>query len=167
MKSERDVEIQREDLRQIREEYLDEREMYVQAEYSAIEGFARALLTLSGGALGFSLTYLRWAVEDPQHKGWLLAAWILFGLSLNITVAALYKSHRAFQEGRQILKKRQRAMKEDYFHNYGKPPSEHEHTEIDEENKPAEVTNSFNQLSFGFFVIGSVCLLIFTSLNLF
>lgn len=159
------IEIQREDLRQIREEYLRERRLYIDAEHKAIGSFARALLTLSAGALGLSLTFVRFAVGVPKHTGWLLATWIFFALSLVIITTALYTSHSAFQEGRSIVRKNYEATKADYLANYGKKPRGHVYTEVDKTNQAAEDTDTYNRLAFGFFICGSITLIIFVAVN--
>lgn len=166
MNAKSDFEIKRADLKKIREEYLDERRIYIEAEHKAIGGFSRALLTLSAGALGFSLTYIRTAVETPKYTGWLLATWIFFALALLITTAALYSSHAAFREGRSILREEYKARERDYLENYGEPPENHVETKVDKENKASEETRVFNRLSFGLFICGSITLVIFVSLNL-
>ena len=162
-----EIEIKREDIRQIRQEYLDERRLYIQAEHKAVSGFARALLTLSAGALGFSLTFMRTAIEEPEYTGWLFATWVLFALSLLIITAALYSSHLAFREGRSILRANYEATKQDYLQNFGKPPEDHVVTKADTTNKAAEDTEHYNRLAFSCFIGGSVTLIIFVSLNFF
>lgn len=159
------IEMQREDLGQIREEYLRERRLYIDAEHKAIESFARALLTLSAGALGLSLTFVRSAVAVPKYTGWLIATWILFALSLVIITTALYTSHSAFEEGRSIVRKNYEATKADYLANYGREIRDHVRTEVDNRNQAADDTDTYNRLAFASFICGSITLIIFVIAN--
>lgn len=63
-------------------------EQQMQSEYD------KAVMTLSGGALGISLTFLKDVVikEGVTGGGFLLAAWTCWGLSVTCTLASFYTS---------------------------------------------------------------------------
>ena len=60
--------------------YLEERKDLVKAEQSMYERFDKAILTLSAGALGISITFINQIAPTPKPntRGWILSAWLLF-----------------------------------------------------------------------------------------
>lgn len=69
------------------------------ADQKSVEAFDKSLLTLSGGALGLSLVFVRNVVgtSDPQNTGRLLGAWIFWIFAISLTLASFYCSHRALR----------------------------------------------------------------------
>ena len=72
---------------------LQSLEQQMQSEYD------KAILALSGGALGVSMTFLKDVVvkQGVQGGGFLLAAWICWGLSVTSTLFSLYTSAHALR----------------------------------------------------------------------
>jgi hypothetical protein len=73
----------------------DERAWLVQADLAASQDADRAILTLSSGALAISLVFVHdVAPTHPAGKAWLVAAWVLFAVSILVTLVS-YKTSRA------------------------------------------------------------------------
>lgn len=68
-------------------------EQQMQSEYD------KAILALSGGALGVSLTFLKdVCIKQGVHGGgFLLTAWMCWGLSVTCTLASYYTSTKALR----------------------------------------------------------------------
>lgn len=87
-----------------RKEYLDERKLLVRAEHEVAQRLDKSLLTLSGGALGFSITFARQMAGDPVVHLWLLwTSWICFGLAIIVMLFSLWTSQCAFARQREII----------------------------------------------------------------
>ena len=78
---------------------MEYREELERAYSNACDNYDKALLTLSGGALGISMAFIRNIVRDqPIHAPCLLlSAWIGWGASLLFTIASFYFSRLAIQ----------------------------------------------------------------------
>ena len=65
------------------QQYLDERKLLIDAEAEGARSFDKAIMTLSAGALGLSLTFIKEIVCHPHGSTlWLLiGAWVGFCLS--------------------------------------------------------------------------------------
>ncbi len=75
------------------------RQHLVLAEQKAVEDFDKAVMTLSGGALGVSFAFIR-NVAGPQpwaDTDLLFAAWICWGVSVVAVLASYYFSHMALR----------------------------------------------------------------------
>lgn len=160
----------REDLKQLRAEYLDERKLLIGAEHSAIDSFSKAMLTLSATSLGFSLTLIR-LVGGPVHfEGWLYAAWIFFAISVLTTVAAGFSSHKAHrasrvQLGQEYNVSARRLAKE--LEQPAETDAEPEPAmEIAEDTETAETIDFYNRCAFTCLGIGIACLLVFSFTNI-
>ena len=81
---------------------LDEyRSAILQAEQKAQESYDKTVLTLSGGALGVSLTFIDKIVGREGVRtapGYLLGAWICWGFSMAFVLASFYFSQRALRK---------------------------------------------------------------------
>ena len=68
-------------------------EQQMQSEYD------KAILALSGGALGVSMTFLKDVVikQGVEGGGFLLAAWVCWGLSVTCTLSSYYTSAQALR----------------------------------------------------------------------
>ena len=88
-----------------RQEYLDERRLLLEAELAMSQTLDKALLTLSSGALGLSITLARYFVpeQEPQLSKALLWAWSLFGGAVVCTIISLFTSQTALRRHRDIL----------------------------------------------------------------
>ena len=68
---------------------LSERSRRVDALYAHGKQFDSALLTLSGGALLLSITFLKDIAPHPTHLRWLVAAWACYGSSVVLILVSL------------------------------------------------------------------------------
>ncbi len=81
----------------------------VEADHQASLNYDKAILTLSGGALALSLTFLDYLVPTPiaNSKVWLLLSWGLFSLSLtSILISYLFSMESLRKTIKQIDQKR-------------------------------------------------------------
>jgi len=61
----------------------DERKLLIDAKRDAARSFDQTMITLSGGALALSLTFVQQLATKPaQWRAMLIAAWIAFGTAL-------------------------------------------------------------------------------------
>ena len=83
-------------LEEIRSEY---RRMLLDIEHKSIDSFDKAVMTLSGGALGLSMTFLHNIIGPSQavHVNLLLTAWGLWAASLSFTLWSFWLSARAMR----------------------------------------------------------------------
>ena len=84
-------------------QYLDEREGLENARFRVAESFDKALLTLSGGALALSMTFITDIASNPIRKGYLVLAWLFFGMSLVILLLNMYFCQLAYEKERKKL----------------------------------------------------------------
>lgn len=75
------------------------RQSLIAAEQTMQGEYDKGVLTLSGGALGLSLVFLKDVVgANPLvHSGCLLAAWIAWGLSIAFVLASYFTSTKALR----------------------------------------------------------------------
>ena len=75
------------------------RSQLLAAEQKMQEDFDKTVLSLSGGALGISFAFITDVVgEGPLvQKSLLLAAWVVWGLSVTCVLASFYVSHLALR----------------------------------------------------------------------
>jgi hypothetical protein len=76
------------------------REVLVEAHRRSSEAYDKAVMTLSGGALAISLTFIHDVAPQPKHKGWIAWSWGLLALSLLLILVSFVASQYAI--GRQI-----------------------------------------------------------------
>lgn len=76
------------------------RKSLIDKEMEIQEDFDKALLALSGGALGISFAFIKDIVgNDPVvHPDLLVLAWILWGFSSSIVLLSYYSSRSAFRK---------------------------------------------------------------------
>lgn len=136
--------------------YLEERKLLIDAEKESTRSLDKAILTLSAGALGLSLTFIRQIVPIIKEGTFflLILAWGLFCVSILSTLFSFLTSQQAFARQREILDTTYPEWKK------CKPiPS-------DQKNRPAKCTNVLNIAGIVSFMFGVVCLAIFTIVNL-
>jgi len=134
-----------------RKTYLEERKLSIEAEREAAHSFDQAMLTLSAGALGLSITFVRQvAPATPQHKEWLVVAWSGFILALLATLASFLFSQSALRRQRDILDL-------DYE---GKLSAQQQ------KNIPATITDLLNWASIVCFIAGVISFVTFAIKNL-
>jgi len=86
--------------------YLDERRLLVEGEVQVAARFDKSILTLSGGALLLSMTFVKDIVSGRPKDTWtLIAAWILLGTAIAVMLISLLTSQKAYQRQRDILDK--------------------------------------------------------------
>jgi hypothetical protein len=61
--------------------------------------YDKAVMALSGGALGLSLSFIKDIVDEPPLHAprWLLAAWICWGVSVTCVLCSFYSSSMALR----------------------------------------------------------------------
>ena len=82
-------------------ERLDEyRKTLFEMERQMRSAYDKAVLTLSGGALGISLAFLRDVADKTSLKstGWLLTAWVLWGISVTTVLISFFTSSVAIRK---------------------------------------------------------------------
>jgi len=129
------------------EVYLDERRTLIEAEQKGAQQFDKAILTLAGGALAISLTFIKNIAPHPKVETIYLlkCAWIAFILSLLSTLCSFLTSQSAYRKQRDIIE------------------SEESHNE---KNVYAICTKWLNIFSIIFFILGIVFLSIFCIENI-
>lgn len=86
--------------------YLDERRLLVEGEVQVAARFDKSILTLSGGALLLSMTFVKDIVSGSPNDTWaLIVSWILLGMAIAAMLTSLLTSQRAYQRQRDILDK--------------------------------------------------------------
>ena len=82
------------------EQLLEYRKNLVEGERKSQEQYDKTVLSLSGGALAISFAFLKDYLTGRQAigLGFLLAAWIAWGLSSTITLASFYASIFAYRK---------------------------------------------------------------------
>lgn len=132
--------------------YLDERKALIDANREAARLFDKAILTLTAGAFGLSLAFIR-QIAPSIREGTiycLIFGWAGFSLSLLSTLISFLSSQYACKRQIEILEL-------DYIDNQNS---------LKEKNIPAILTKCLNILSIFFFILGLVFLAIFIILNL-
>jgi len=86
--------------------YLDERRLLVEGEVQVAARFDKSVLTLSGGALLLSMTFVNDIVSGSPKVTWaLIVAWILLGMAIVAMLVSLLTSQKAYQRQQDILDK--------------------------------------------------------------
>ena len=132
--------------------YLDERKALVDAEREGARLFDKAILTLTAGAFGLSLAFIRQVVPEIKCGTLflLIAGWTGFSLSLLSTLISFLASQSACSRQRKILEL-------EYIDNRDTQK---------EKNRPARWTKRLNVSSIAFFILGLIFLTLFVILNL-
>ncbi len=130
--------------------YLDERRLLVEGEVQVAARFDKSILTLSGGALLLSMTFLRDIIGGTPKDTWtLIVAWLLLGVTIAAMLVSLLTSQKAYQRQRDILDK-----------HFG------DSNGGDEPNCWACGTKWLNRISIIFFLVGITFLGYFTVINI-
>lgn len=130
--------------------YLEERKQSIAAEQDTAKQFDSSLLTLSGGALALSLTFIKQVAPHPIPNSicFLVSAWSLFCVSLCLTLISFLTSQSACQRYREIL------------------DADMLGEDKNNKNRPGRWTAWLNYLSITFFVFGIIFVIIFSAINL-
>ena len=85
--------------------YINERSFLTNAKFQGSISFAKAILTLSAGALGFSVNFVKQVFPyiEPYSKKYILIAWIGFGMSAILILISYLLSQYAASEGIKVL----------------------------------------------------------------
>jgi hypothetical protein len=130
--------------------YRDERKLLIDEEREAARTFDKAMLTLSGGALGLSITFIRQLAPRPSATWLLIIAWLGLAIALLSTCIALHVSQLAFRRARDLLDDDQRGVK----------------GALELRNSPAVWTHRLNWAATITFVLGICLLAAFAFVNL-
>jgi len=134
--------------------YLEERKSLIEAELEESRLFDRAILTLSAGAFGLSLAFIRQIAPTIRDGSQflLICSWACFSLSILSTLISFLTSQSACSRQRDILES-------EYFnHNNERNKNT--------KNKPAFWTKRLNVVSIATFILGVMFLAIFSMINL-
>lgn len=120
----------------------------------SFEHFDKAILTLSSGGLGLSITFIHNIVSPYSaiNKIALVTAWVSFALSVLSTLVSFITSQFAFD--------RQISLAEEYY-------VKNNEEALKKRNKPALVTRLLNIMSAFFFIMAVSSLLCFVSTNIY
>ncbi|WP_456425515.1 hypothetical protein [Rhodocaloribacter sp.] len=164
----------REDLKQERAEFLAERHLHIEAEHRSAASFDKAMMTLSAASLGFSLSFINSLASEPKGVGFLYTAWITFSLALVFVTVALYQSQQAFRTACDSLEakylERVKPLQSEFNRLFGIESMAEEGNEamgrtVGIENSHAETVRTLNSFAVTFFVVGTVCLVVFSISN--
>jgi hypothetical protein len=119
---------------------------------SSTDSFDKNLLTLSSGALGLSLAFIK-DIVPFNHAVWprtLYASWISFALCIVLTVFSFRLSIAAQNKHLEYLAKYYLERQQEYFNKM---------------SVYSRVLSTFTWLASGFFLVGLVCTLLFCLKN--
>jgi hypothetical protein len=133
------------DSEEYKAQLLEYRRLLIQAEQKAQETYDKTVLALSGGAFGISFAFVENFVSSPQRAGWLLGAWVVWGLSITAVLFSFYFSTKALRKS--VI-------------------------QVDDGEVPRSpggrysgITSVLNALGGVFFFVGALLLVIFVALN--
>jgi hypothetical protein len=143
--------------------YLETRKGYNVAEAKAEEGYDKWLLTLSGGALGLSMTFLKEISQHGvvEHRGSLIVAWILLAASIVCILANMRICPHLQDKYRKILDHQfSRDVYDPAIDNMGMVAV------VQAKVKLTRIIDVLNWASLALFFVGIVLIARFTSSNL-
>ena len=134
--------------------YIDERAKLIQYQAEDTHKFDKAILTLAGGAFGFSLAFIKDIVPCIRAGTYalLLASWACFSLSLLSTMLS-------FLVGQSACKKQIKIMEMEYF-DKGSAKEQ-----VPQKNIQASWTFGLNIGSIVAFILGVALLVVFVAVN--
>jgi hypothetical protein len=93
--------------RQEQERYRVERDNLVQGEYDYSKSYDKYVLTLSGGALALSITYIHEIIgdRDPSASVLVVLAWICFTASVGAALTSIHQTPELYRKYRDIMEK--------------------------------------------------------------
>ena len=83
--------------------YLDERKFLAEVERETAKTFDTSLITVTSGALGLSLFFVKDMVEETSVGYLLLVSWVAFSFGLISTMSSFLTSQTATRRQREIL----------------------------------------------------------------
>lgn len=87
--------------------YLDHRSTLIQGRFLVSASLDKAILTLSGGALAVSMTFVKDIAKNPVWTWALAGAWVLFGSTIGVMLLSIYVCQLAYKRERKILDAKQ------------------------------------------------------------
>jgi hypothetical protein len=82
----------------VRREYFEERQSALNEQFQATLTMIRTLLSIAGGALLLSITFIKEITGGvPREKIWLRCSWFLFIVTIVLTLVSLYLSRKGAQ----------------------------------------------------------------------
>jgi hypothetical protein len=132
--------------------YVESYKISVEGKRDASKSYDQALLTLSAGALGVSVTFVQNFVPDgkpTQYQLLLFAAWVLFTIALSCTLTSFLTAHEAYRVALDKLDQAIRKLQA-----------------VDPKNRLSDWTYWLNRSALVFFILGVFCLILFVALNL-
>ncbi len=141
------------DSSQNHEIYLNERQSLKSFQLESYKSFDKWLLTLSSGAFGISLAFIRQIAPkpDPETIVFIIIAWIGFCLAILTTLSSFLSSQRGFSKLIEEL---------DLEYETGKEAS------MAKSDRWRAVVLTLNIFSILFFMIGVSCICVFAIKNL-
>jgi hypothetical protein len=130
--------------------YLNYRQGLVNSKFKVAEDFDKALLALSGGALGISMTFIKDIVTRPECKWILVISWTCFGLAITILLLGFRVCRKAYIQEIESLDARQEKSKKTN----------------NKKNAWIEATEVANNFALIFFIIGLILLAAFIFINI-
>jgi len=133
------------------EAFYSQREKALDSLADAYKSYDQALITLSAGALGVSVSFVKDFVPKPlpYTSTFLCLSWVGFGLSLVLILASFRSSQEAIDRNIEL--------QDESFRRHGQP--------VDGENPALERTKFYNKWSFRAFMAGVAFLVLFSILN--
>src|SRR5947208_1345484 len=123
------------------------RELLSKTAQEAQSDYDKAVLTLSGGALGISVAFVKDIVGAQAAHSWLLiASWVLWGISCASVLVSYYTSGIAFSKE---------------IEDFDKNPAGDRAISV-----PDVITKLLNAVGGGLFLIGLLCFCWFAAINL-
>lgn len=133
--------------------YSEERKLLITTEQEQAKTFDKYILTLSSGALGLSLAFIKFIKNiNSGSEYWLVAAWILFSLSTLSTLISFLTSQAACRKQVDILEA-------SFF-------KEDQEEKIDVSNPHSTATGILNVASITLLILGFSVLIIFAIMNI-
>jgi len=119
---------------------------------SSYQQYDKAIIALSTGALGFSITVIKdiFPLKEIVYPGSLVTSWACFTCAILFTVSSFVTSQHAIRKDCEDFEK---SVRED------------EEFRVDNPNKFANATQVLNWLSGGVFVVGVLAMTIFCGIN--
>lgn len=142
---------ERETKRLLAEKYDAERKLLIDGEMAVADSFDKAMTTLTAGALGLSLAFIKDIAKVPHHLEWLALAYGGFGTSLLAILVSFLAGQEAYREQRTNLEK---------FH------AGQSNSKTEKKNGYRTLTIGLNYSSIALFILGVFCLALFVWLNL-
>ncbi len=140
--------------------YRDERNTLIAGEQDCSRSYDKYVLTLSGGALGLSLTFVHDIIGDAPVRvpALIVLVWISFTLAVGAALGAIHQGGLLYCDFRTVLDSKAEHAGDEFLW-----------TEVRTEQSKSRRSKLVTVLNYGslmFFLLGVFLLLSFTALNL-